>query len=250
MRVSNYIQYMNEIKNIHEAGPNGDVSWMGTDGSGKKWEDYDTIKCPDGQVIDMNKLLDEQQRAKAALVHLMPFMGAFASKLRPIYTFRVKTQATDGYNLFINPQFTYNLDLTGKVFVMAHEIFHCVLNHMRRGAAHDPERSNIAADYEVNWTIASLDLISPATIKKLNALYDEKYKGWGYEKIYDANPQGPTEPMSNSDKSKDAQKNQQGQQQDGQSGGSGQKQNQQYSDDYKAGWNKAMEDYKAGKLKL
>ena len=37
--------------------------------SGKKWEDMDTITCPDGQVIDMQKLLDDQQRAKAALVH-------------------------------------------------------------------------------------------------------------------------------------------------------------------------------------
>lgn len=236
-------------KRINEAGPNGNVSWMGTDGSGKKWEDYDTIKCPNGQVIDMNKLLDEQQRAKAALVHLMPFMGAFASKLRPIYTFRVKTQATDGYNLFINPQFTYNLDLTGKVFVMAHEIFHCVLNHMRRGASHDPERSNIAADYEVNATIADLDLITPATIQKIGALYDAKYKDWGYEKIYDANPPGPKEPMANDKAGKDQQKQQSGSGQDQQSG-SGQNQKQNYSEEYKAGWNKAMEDYKNGKIKL
>ena len=62
---------------INEAGPNGDVSWMGRDGNGKRWEDYETIKCPDGQVIDMSKLLDEQQRAKAALIHLFPFFNAF-----------------------------------------------------------------------------------------------------------------------------------------------------------------------------
>ena len=52
-------------------------------------------------------------------------INGFINKLRTIYTFQVKTQATDGYNLFVNPQFTYNLDLTGKVFVMAHEIMHC-----------------------------------------------------------------------------------------------------------------------------
>ena len=68
---------MNEINKINEAGPNGNVSWMGRDGSGKRWEDYDTIVCPDGQVIDMVKLLDEQQRAKAALVHIQPYFGAF-----------------------------------------------------------------------------------------------------------------------------------------------------------------------------
>lgn len=240
-------------KNINEAGPNGDVSWMGTDGNGKRWEDYDTIVCPNGQVIDMNKLLDDQQRAVAGLVHIMPFFSTFVGKLRTIYTFRVKTQATDGYNLFVNPQFTYNLDMTGKVFVLAHEIMHCVLNHMRRGKNHNSEKSNIAADYEVNAWIADVGLIQPATITKLGALYDKKYSGWGYEKIYDSNPSGPKDTMDNSKQQKDAQnqQNQQGQQSGGSGGSSsGNKQKQQYSDEYKAGWNKAMEDYKKGKLKL
>ena len=38
------------------------------DKNGKKWEDYDTIVCPDGEIIDMQKLLDDQNRAKAALL--------------------------------------------------------------------------------------------------------------------------------------------------------------------------------------
>ena len=241
-------------KQINEAGPNGDVSWMGTDGSGKRWEDYDTIVCPNGQVIDMNKLLDDQQRAVAGLIHIMPFFGGFVSRLRTIYTFKVETQATDGYNLFVNPQFTYNLDMTGKVFVLAHEIMHCVLNHMRRGKKHDPMRSNIAADYEVNNWINDVGLIKSSTMTKLGALYDKKYSGWGYEKIYDDNPSGPKDSMDNSDQAKDAQKNQQnqsGQQsQDKNGNGESGNQKQEYSAEYKAGWNKAMEDYKAGKLKI
>jgi predicted metal-dependent peptidase len=243
---------MSEINKINEAGPNGNVSWMGTDGKGKRWEDYDTIVCPNGQVIDMVKLLDEQQRAKAALLHLFPFFSAFVSKLRVIYTFRVKTQATDGYNLFVNPQFTAGLDLTGKVFVMAHEIMHCVLNHMRRGKSHDPEKSNIAADYEVNCWINDIGLIQASTIQKLGALYDKKYSGLGYESIYDMNPSGPKDSMDNSGEAKDAQKQQdKNNQQSGNGSGKGKGSgDQKYSDEYKAGWNKAMEDYKAGKLKL
>lgn len=240
---------MNEINKVNEAGPNGNVSWMGTDGKGKRWEDYDTIVCPDGQVIDMSKLLDEQQRAKAALLHLFPFFSAFISKLRVIYTFKIETQATDGYNLFVNPQFTTNLDLTGKVFVMAHEIMHCVLNHMRRGKNHDQNKSNIAADYEVNSWIGDIGLIRPETMKKIGALYDSKYSGWGYEKIYDANPSGPSDSMDNSGESNNAKK-QQDKNKSEKGSGSGGGGKQQYSDEYKAGWNKAMEDYKAGKLKL
>lgn len=242
---------MNEVKNITEAGPNGNVSWMGKDGSGKRWEEYDTIKCPNRQIIDMVKLLDEQQRAKAALVHIMPFFGGFINKLRTIYTFHVETQATDGYNLFVNPQFTAGLDLTGKVFVMAHEIMHCVLNHMRRGAKHDPKKSNIAADYEVNCWINDIGLIKSSVMEKIGALYDKKYSGWGYEKIYDDNPKGPTDSMENKDGEQQAQKNQQGQQGgQGSQGSGGGNQKQEYSEEYKKGWNQAMEDYKNGKLKL
>ena len=139
------------------------------DKNGKRWEDYETILCPDGTVIDMVNLLEEQHRAMAALTHLAPMFGGFISKLRFIYTFRVKTQATDGFNVFVNPQFTNNLDFTGKCFVMAHELMHCLLNHMRRGKGHDHERSNIAADYEVNVTLADIGLFKEATMKKLKA---------------------------------------------------------------------------------
>ena len=175
----------------------------------KKWEDYETIKCPDGQIIDMLKLLDEQQRAKAALVHIIPWFGGIINKLRVIYTFHVDTQATDGYNLFVNPQFTYNLDMTGKVFVLAHEIMHCVLNHLRRGKSHDPEKSNVAADYEVNVTLEEMGLVKANVMQKLGALYDRKYAGWGYEKIYnEGNPSGPNnDSMDNSKQSGQAQKN-------------------------------------------
>lgn len=241
---------------ITEAGPNGDVSWMGKDSKGKRWEDYDTIVCPDGQVIDMNKLLDDQNRAIAGLIHIMPFFSGLVSKLRPVYTFKVETQATDGYNLFINPQFTYNLDMTEKAFVLAHEVMHCVLNHMRRGKDHDPFKSNIAADYEVNCWINDVGLIKASVQQKIGAYYDAKYSGWGYEKIYADNPKAKnSNNMDNSGESKNAQKNQQNSQQNQQGGNSsgsnsGGQNKENYSDEYKKGWAQAMEDYKNGKIKL
>ena len=218
------------------------------DQNGKKWEDYDTIVCPDGQIIDMAKLLDEQQRAKAALLHIMPHFGGFINKLKPVYTFRVKTQAVDGFHIFINPQFTANLDLSGKVFLLAHEIMHCVLNHLRRGRSHDRKRSNIAADYEVNTSLVDLGLFKKEMIDKLGGYIDMNYASWGYEKIYaDAKlNQKSNDNMNNEDEQKKAQQNN-SQRQSGGSSGSGQ---QSYSDDFKKGWAQAMEDYKNGKLKI
>lgn len=255
------------VTNVKESN---DVSRLGKDSNGKRWEDYDYIRVPnkkgnmvakdhkddygthdlpDGTrytVIDMEKLLDDQNRAKTALVHLVPFFGAFTSKLRPVYTFHVDTQATDGYNLLINPLFTYNLNIEEKVFVLAHEIMHCVLNHMRRAKARhdDHEKSNIAADYECNVTLADgFKIVSQGILKGIDALYNKNYLGWGYEKIYDSNPSGqPSNPQKG--EGADPQKSDSG------SGSGSGSQKQQFSSDFKAGWNQAMEDYKNGKLKI
>lgn len=189
----------------------------------RRWEDYDTIVCPDGQVIDMQKLLDDQERAKVALAHLEPFLGSMINRIRFIYTFHVQTQATDGYNIFVNPQFTANMDFEGKVFVLAHELWHCIMDHMRRGrkAGHDPRKSNIAADYEVNATISLLDFVKDEVQRKNHALLDHKYDHMAYEQIYAQNPPDPTQGnQGNSKQSGQAAKNQQGQ--SGQGGQSGQ----------------------------
>lgn len=237
----------------------GNFDGWDSDKNGKRWEDYDTILCPDGQVIDMVKLLDDQHRAQAALVHINPTLGGFVSKLRQIYTFKVSTQATDGYNLLINPQFTYNLNLTEKCFVLAHEIMHCLLNHMRRGKGHDPQKSNIAADYECNITLVEMDMFNFDTIKNLGAYIDRKYTNMGYEAIYKDCTSSAKDSMSNQKQQSQAQQNQQSnnsnnsnnQQQSSNSGsGSGSQNQQPKSADYKKGWKKAIEDYKKGKLNL
>lgn len=212
----------------------------------KKWEDYDTIECPDGQIIDMKKLLSEQQNAKVALARMMPWMGGFIGKLRFVYTFKVKTQATDGYNIFVNPQFTYNLNLLQKTFVLAHEIMHCVLNHLRRGKGHNQKKSNIAADYECNITLAGIKPFDFNMIKGMGAYIDKKYENIGYEEIYNSISDTDSDNQNNKD---EAEKNQ-NKNNSGEGSGNGSNDTTQKSADYKAGWNQAMEDYKAGKLKI
>lgn len=245
---------MQEIKKVNEA------KWD-EDANGKRWEDYETILCPDGTVIDMVKLIDEQYKAMAAINHTFAHLRGLVSKLKFVYTFRVKTQATDGFNIYVNPQFTNGLDFTGKVFVMLHELLHCVLNHMRRGQGHDHNRSNIAADYEVNATIAALGTIKVSTMEKLRAYIDMKYKDMGYETIYDLVKKSDSNTMNNDAESSSASKNSdQSEQGDGDgNGGSGSGSGdgsgdgsggQNYSDDYKAGWAQAIADYEAGNISI
>ena len=204
---------------------------MDRDEKGKKWEDYDTIRCLDGTIIDMQKLIQEQGKARAALIHLEPMFAAFAPKLKTVYTFHVDTQATDGYHLFVNPQFTNNLTFEEKVFVMAHECMHCVLDHMRRGkqAGHEHQKSNIAADYEVNQTLIDLGLFKAPTLEHIGALLNKKYTGWSYERIYDDSPAGPKQgqPKSGSGNPNNNQNKQD-------------KQNQQQSDNQQSSQNQSQ----------
>lgn len=246
------MRYINEQSIREDRVSGADARRMGSDMNGKRWEDYDTIKLPSGKILNMAALVNEQAKAKAALIHLEPIFATFANKLEVVYTFHIKTQATDGYHLFVNPEFTDGLTFEQKVFVMAHECMHCVLDHMRRGraAGHDHKKSNIAADYEVNNTLVELGLFSASTIKAIKALYDKKYNNWSYERIYDDNPSGGGGgDNNNSSQSSEADRNNGdgSSQGDGSGNGNG---DQQHSTDYIDGWNQAMADYKSGKLKL
>ena len=153
-----------------------------------KWEDIDVIELEDGSTIDMRELQKQQRLAKAALSNQLPHVGILAEKLRFIYTFKVPTQATDGYNVFVNPEFTNNLSLEGKIFVMAHELMHCILNHVRRGIAKGATmpKANIAADYEVNQTLVNMGLSSESFVKnEIHGYIDKKWSKIGFEEIYD-----------------------------------------------------------------
>lgn len=226
-----------------------EVRAMSRDSKGKKWEDYDTIKCLDGTIIDMKQLVRDQASAKAALIHLEPMFATFANMLNIVYTFRIRTQATDGYHLFVNPQFTAELTFTEKVFVMAHECMHCVFDHMRRGrqAGHDHRRSNVAADYEVNQTLVDLGLFKAETIKNIKALIDSKYSGWAYERVYDDRPKDPSNKNNNNNQPGQSQSGwgQSGQGQTGQSDG-GQNQGQVTPQDCDGSFGADMPDTPGG----
>lgn len=145
-----------------------------------------------GNKIDMKKLLTEQRLAMIYIDSNFPFFSSLLRNLTWIYTFQVPTQATDGTRLLVNPEFTSKLSIKMKAFVMMHEVMHCALDHMARGKGHNPEKSNIAADYEVNALLKMDGVVTASDLKPY--LYDEKYEGMSYEHIYSLNPSGPKAP--------------------------------------------------------
>jgi predicted metal-dependent peptidase len=161
-----------------------------------KLEDSGYVYAQDGTKIDMAHLKREMESAKTAIVSQSPLFAPYVHNFVPIYTWLVPTMATDGARLFVNPLFANKLEWVEKIFVIIHEIMHCVLLHMERMKTRDamvagPDGQtsslfNIAADFEINAIIIdTLNDFDEAFIKKIHGLYDVKYLNQPVEQIYD-----------------------------------------------------------------
>ena len=63
-----------------------------------------------------------------------PFTGGFLMRLDfvPVRDRRLRTAVTDGDRIYFDISFCSKLDSEERLFVMAHETWHCVLMHMLR----------------------------------------------------------------------------------------------------------------------
>lgn len=93
-------------------------------------------------------------KARASLIIDQPF---FASLLLPMPIKEdnsIPTFATDGDSIVYNSEWAASLTMDETIFVLAHEVMHCVLDHMGRRGARTPNRWNQAADYVINQTLS------------------------------------------------------------------------------------------------
>ena len=102
-----------------------------------------------------------QDRQK--LLVRFPFTGGFLIRLEfiPVRDRRLRTAATDGERVFMDVAFCSKLNADERLFVLAHETWHCVLMHMLRCRTRNPSTFNIATDMEVNRMLANEGLNAP-----------------------------------------------------------------------------------------
>jgi len=130
------------------------------------------------------KVLDEIIVARVGLLLRHPFFGNMATRLRIVAADDwLPTAAVDGRNLYYNTQFFNALGKKEIEFVIAHEILHCVFDHLERRGDRNPMIYNIAADYKVNNTLVR-DGIGEKP-KVVDCFQDFKYEEWTSEEIYD-----------------------------------------------------------------
>lgn len=105
-----------------------------------------------------------------AFTHILfSMLNPTKGELAALFTTEVPIAATDGSNLILNPDKFFEFPLDERVFIVAHEILHCILNHcvlshpMRRDKVvkyadgtkldYDAKLMNIAMDLVINDTL-------------------------------------------------------------------------------------------------
>jgi predicted metal-dependent peptidase len=97
-----------------------------------------------------------QRQISRAIIQLRlhsPFFATLALFARIIPSRDHPTAATDGRDIFINPQFWHSLTAAERLGVLAHEVLHAALLHVPRRGRRNPLLWNIAADIVVNGII-------------------------------------------------------------------------------------------------
>lgn len=88
-------------------------------------------------------------RARTALLTGHPFFGALALSM-PVEIEDVGTACTDGRSIKFDPEFVDSLKDDELVYLIAHEVGHCAMEHVFRRGDRNPARWNVAADVVIN----------------------------------------------------------------------------------------------------
>ena len=139
------------------------------------------------QIIPTEEQVKEQfERITMARVRLLlnkSFFGSLATRLKVIdATQWCPTAGTDGKHLYINVNFCKNLDDEEILFLLGHEVFHCVYDHFSRRDDRDPHLFNVAADFVINLQLEDEGF---KLIRKVPICHDYKYRGMITEEVYD-----------------------------------------------------------------
>ena len=127
-----------------------------------------------------------QDRQK--LLMKLPFTGSLVMRLDlvPVCDERLPTAATDGDRIFVDIDFYSKLTAEERLFVLAHEVWHCALLHFLRRQNRDMDLFNIAADLEIHFILTDEGLQAPFVLP-----HDPYWKGLSAEEIYERLPKNP-----------------------------------------------------------
>ena len=131
-------------------------------------------------VAEVRKCM-EQDRMR--LLARQPFIGTVLLHLELVPVLDLPlcpTAMTDGRAVYADCRFYAGLDSEERLFVMAHEAWHCVLLHFVRRQTRDKLRFNIAADLEIHFVLLKEKMKEPFVLP-----HDPAWEGLSAEEIYE-----------------------------------------------------------------
>ena len=138
------------------------------------------------------KTLELLAQDRQKLLTKLPFTGSLVMRLDlvPVSDERLPTAATDGDRIFVDIDFYAQLTAEERLFVLAHEVWHCALLHFLRRGDRNQMLFNIAADLEIHFLLTDEGLKAPFVLP-----HDPNWKGLSAEEIYERLKKG--KPQSN-----------------------------------------------------
>jgi len=133
----------------------------------------------------MQKLSPSERITKARVRMLLKhgFFGQIATRLQLVEETDIPTAAVDGKRFYYNPDFVQKLTDDELVFLVGHEVGHCVWQHFLRRGDRRRDVWNMAGDFVINQIL--VDERIGAQIKAVPILLDNKYRGMASEEVYD-----------------------------------------------------------------
>lgn len=151
-------------------------------------------------MTDQEKVLEQLTRARISLLLQQPFWGTLATRLilrDATDEGWCPTAGTDGRNFYYNREFIKKLTRQETIFLVAHEVEHCVYDHMSRRGSRKPKLWNAAADFVINLELHEhgVGKIPDPKTSGIQACFDTKYKGMFAEEVYDLLINDPNAPQ-------------------------------------------------------
>lgn len=146
------------------------------------------VATPDIPDTDKTSAQIEDKLIKARVKMLLtaPFFGNLATRLHFIdATEWCPTAATDGRNFYYNRNFVDALTDGELIFLMGHEVLHCVYDHVNPDYVNNRDRQmlNVAQDYVINYDLVEARIGD--MIRLVDICYNPAYQGHTADELYD-----------------------------------------------------------------
>lgn len=126
--------------------------------------------------------LKKLRKARTKMLLRLPFFGKLATHLKLVEADWIPTIGTDSVRVYYNPEFINVLSKDEIVFVLAHNVMHCVYNHHGRRSGRDKKTWDSACDYVTNNELIDLRVGKMPNLIKV--LHDKKYDDMTAEEVY------------------------------------------------------------------